>query len=126
MNGREVAIPLTAEGVALASFADLCETPLGPADYLEIASRFHTIVLKGIPRMGAQMRNEAKRFMTLIDALYEAKTNLICSAAAPPDDLYGEGDGAFEFERAASRLIEMQSEAYMAQAHVSAVAPEAD
>ncbi len=123
VNGRQVTIPLAAEGAALASFADLCQTPLGPADYLEIASQFHTIVLKGIPLMGAHMRNEAKRFMTLIDALYEAKTNLICSAAAPPDDLYGTGDGAFEFERAASRLIEMQSEAYMAQAHVSAVAP---
>ena len=69
VNGRQVTIPLAAEGAALASFADLCQTPLGPADYLEIASQFHTIVLKGIPLMGAHMRNEAKRFMTLIDAL---------------------------------------------------------
>jgi len=99
------------------SFDDLCNKPLGPGDYLAIAKRFHTLILDGIPKMGPHNRNEAKRFVTLIDALYAAKVNFICSAEAPPTGLYTEGDGAFEFERTASRLIEMQSPEYMALPH---------
>ncbi|NQV83797.1 MAG: cell division protein ZapE [Rhodospirillales bacterium] len=117
VHGRDIVIPKAAEGVAMADFADLCEQPLGPGDYLEIARCFHTLIIKGIPRLGPDRRNEAKRFVTLIDALYEARVNLICSADAPPEALYTEGDGAFEFERTASRLMEMQSTEYMAMAH---------
>jgi cell division protein ZapE len=117
VQGREIVIPKAAEGVAMADFADLCERALGPGDYLEIARCFHTLILRGIPRLGPERRNEAKRFVTLIDALYEARVNLICSADAPPEALYLEGDGSFEFERTASRLMEMQSIEYMAMAH---------
>jgi cell division protein ZapE len=94
---------------------------LGPGDFLAIASRYHTLVLSGIPQLGPESRNAAKRFVTLIDALYDHKVNFICSAAAPPDQIYPAGDGAFEFERTVSRLIEMQSEAYMALPHGQAV-----
>ncbi|MBC8337327.1 MAG: AFG1 family ATPase [Rhodospirillales bacterium] len=117
VQGRDIVIPKAAEGVAMAGFDDLCEQPLGPGDYLEIAKCFHTLILKNIPRLGADRRNEAKRFVTLIDALYEARVNLICSADAAPEDLYPEGDGAFEFQRTVSRLMEMQSTEYMALAH---------
>ncbi|MDA1090821.1 MAG: cell division protein ZapE [Proteobacteria bacterium] len=117
VQGRDVVIPKVAEGVAMAGFDDLCEKPLGAGDYLEIAACFHTLVLKGIPKLGSEKRNEAKRFVTLIDALYEAKVNLICSADAPAEALYTEGDGAFEFERTVSRLMEMQSADYMALPH---------
>lgn len=119
VNGRQVVMPKAAEGVAFCSFADLCDVALGPSDYLEIASRFHTLILSRIPRLGPQNRNQAKRFVTLIDALYEAKVNLLCSADVPPQELYVEGDGAFEFERTVSRLMEMQSETYMALPHES-------
>ena len=119
VDGRRVELELAAEGAALTGFPDLCALPLGAGDYLTIASLYHTVVLKGIPRLGPENRNEAKRFVTLIDALYEHKVNLICSADAPPDELYTEGDGAFEFQRTASRLFEMQTEAYMSQPHVS-------
>ena len=117
INGREVEIPKTAKGVAYSTFQDLCAKPLGPGDYLVLAERFHTVVVSGIPVMGPQNRNEAKRFVTLIDALYEAKVNFICSAEALPPELYIKGDGAFEFERTVSRLIEMQSSDYMALSH---------
>jgi cell division protein ZapE len=117
VNGREVQIAKTAEGVAFVEFDELCAKPLGPGDYLAIAGRFHTLMISGIPKLGPHNRNEAKRFVTLIDALYEAKVNLICTAAVPPIELYTEGDGAFEFERTVSRLMEMQSADYIAQAH---------
>lgn len=113
VQGRNLDIPLSAEGVAMMSFVDLCEKPLGAADYLAIANRYHTVVLSGIPKLGPTRHNEAKRFVTLIDTLYEYKVNLICSAAAAPDQLYTEGEGAFEFQRTVSRLIEMQSEDYI-------------
>lgn len=122
VNGRSITIDETVEGVALISFSELCEQPLGPADYLAIAQRFHTILLRGIPMMGPENRNEAKRFVTLIDALYEARVNLVCSAQAPPELLYEQGDGAFEFERTVSRLMEMQSEDYIAQPHLGKIA----
>ncbi len=117
VNGRSVDIAKTAEGVAFVTFEDVCAKPLGPGDYLAIAERFHTLMISGIPKLGAHNRNEAKRFVTLIDALYEAKVNLICAAAVPPSELYTEGDGAFEFERTVSRLMEMQSADYIAQPH---------
>ncbi len=117
VNGREVHIAKTAEGVAFVDFDELCAKPLGPGDYLAIAGRFHTLMVSGIPKLGPHNRNEAKRFVTLIDALYEAKVNLICTAAVPPIELYTEGDGAFEFERTVSRLMEMQSTDYIAQPH---------
>ncbi len=117
IQGRDIHFPRTAEGIAYTSFTELCEQPLGPGDYLAIAARFHTIILTDIPKLGPENRNEAKRFVTLIDALYEAKVNLICSAAEQPQNLYTEGDGAFEFERTVSRLMEMQSPEYISQGH---------
>ena len=117
VQGRKVVIPHAAYGVARASFADLCAAALGPADYLTISRAFHTLVLDGVPHLTPEKRNEAKRFVTLIDALYEAKTKLVVSAAAPPETLYPEGDGAFEFERTVSRLNEMQSDEYLALGH---------
>ncbi len=108
VRGRRIVIPQAAEDAGRASFAALCEQPLGPGDYLEIAGLFTTFFLDDVPRLGWAKHNEAKRFVTLIDALYEARVRLYCSADAPPDELYVEGEGAFEFGRTASRLIEMQ------------------
>ncbi len=113
VQGREVEFPRMADGVMFAAFADLCERPLGPADYAAIADRCHTLVLSGIPRLGPKRHNEAHRFVTLIDTLYEHKVNLVCSADAPAESLYTEGTGAFEFQRTVSRLIEMQSDDYI-------------
>jgi len=113
VNGRELDIPLAADGVAMIGFNDLCGQALGPGDYLAVAARYHTLLLYDIPQMGPENRNEAKRFVTLIDALYENGVNLVCSAAASPSELYTQGDGSFEFERTASRLMEMQSEEYL-------------
>lgn len=117
VQGRHVDIGLAVDGTAFSRFSDLCEQPLGAADYLAIAGKYHTVVLAGIPRLGPTRHNEAKRFVVLIDALYEHKVNLICSADTAPETLYTEGEGAFEFQRTASRLIEMQSEDYMAAPH---------
>ena len=116
IKGRQVRVP-SAGGVARKSFDDLCGQPLGPADYLAIAERYHTLILDDIPRMGEELKSEARRFVTLIDALYEARVNLICSADAPPQELYVEGEGVFEFERLVSRLMEMQSKDYISLAH---------
>jgi cell division protein ZapE len=117
VNGRDVHLPRTAEGVAFARFSELCDRPLGAGDYLAFAECFHTLVLADIPRMSPAKRDQAKRFVTLIDALYDAKVKLVCSAEAGPTELYTAGDGAFEFERTTSRLIEMQSPEYMALPH---------
>ena len=114
VGGRELRVEREAAGVARFSFEELCARPLGAADYLEIAERFHTVLLENVPRLSPSMREEAARFRTLIDALYEAKVKLIMSADARPDVLYPAGDQSFEFERTASRLMEMQSEAYLA------------
>ncbi len=119
VHDRRLEMPRTADGVLFSTFDDLCGKARGPGDYLAIAARYHTVVVAGIPRLKPQKRDEAKRFVTLIDALYEAKTNLVCAADAPPEALYETGDGSFEFQRTASRLIEMQSEAYMAAPHVT-------
>ena len=114
VNGRELVVEREAAGVARFSFEELCARPLGAADYLAIARRFHTVLLDRTPRLSPDKRNEAKRFVTLIDTLYEARTKLVMSADAEPQDLYPAGDGAFEFERTASRLIEMRSHDYLA------------
>ncbi|MGA0541060.1 cell division protein ZapE [Neotabrizicola sp. VNH66] len=109
VNGRETELPRFANGVGRASFWDLCAKPLGPGDYLAIAQAVRVLILEDIPQLSSSNFNQAKRFVTLIDALYEAKVRVICSAADVPERLYVEGEGAFEFERTASRLREMQS-----------------
>jgi cell division protein ZapE len=114
VKGRPLVIPRVARGVAWFSFADLCANPLGTADYLAIAERFAAVIVEGIPRLSPQERNEARRFNILIDTLYEARTLLIASAEVPPEKIYPTGDGTFEFRRTVSRLIEMQSEEYIA------------
>ncbi len=114
VGGRALRAARTAGGVARFTFDELCARPLGPADYIEIAEVFHTVLLEHIPKLTPSMREEAARFRTLVDALYEAKVKLIASADAQPDALYPAGDQSFEFERTASRLMEMRSEAYLA------------
>lgn len=108
VNGRSIDLPRFANGVGRATFWDLCSRPLGPGDFLAIAQAVRVLILEDIPQLSASNYNEAKRLVTLIDALYEAKVRLICSAADVPERLYLEGTGAFEFERTASRLREMQ------------------
>jgi cell division protein ZapE len=110
VKGRDVEIPKFRNGVGRAGFHALCGQPLGPADYLAVADAVKVLMLDDIPTLGRSNFNEAKRFVTLIDALYEARVRLVCSAAAKPEMLYLEGEGTFEFERTASRLREMQSE----------------
>ena len=117
LMGRKIAIPEQAKGVARFAFNDLCAQPLAAADYLAIAKRYHTLVVNEIPCMGPQQRNEARRFAVLVDVLYDNKIKLGCAAEASPDALYPEGDGTFEFARTASRLMEMQSEDYVALPH---------
>lgn len=119
VKGRTISVPKAARGVALVDFTELCGNPLGAEDYLTLAQRYHTIVLNGVPRLNESLRNEAKRFMTLIDALYEHGCNLIMAADAAPHDLYREGTHAFEFERAVSRLMEMQSTEYRDRGHMA-------
>jgi len=113
VQGRDLTLENTAAGTARTNFDRLCGQALGAADYLKLATSFQTLILERVPVMGRDMRNEAKRFVTLVDALYETRTKLIMSAAAEPDALYIKGDGAFEFERTASRLIEMRSQDYL-------------
>ncbi|MGZ8189696.1 MAG: cell division protein ZapE [Methylococcaceae bacterium] len=111
--GHEIFLTAAHEKIALSSFDDLCMQPLGSADYLAIASEFSTLIMANIPKLTAEKRNEAKRFVTLIDVLYEHKVKLICTAEVSAQALYIEGDGVFEFRRTVSRLIEMQSEGYL-------------
>lgn len=117
VKGRTLKVARAARGAARFGFDELCAKPLGPSDYMAIARHYTTLFIDRIPRMGADMRNEARRFAILIDTLYEMKTKLLCSADGEPDALYTDGDGAFEFERTASRLVEMRSEAYLAAEH---------
>jgi cell division protein ZapE len=112
--GHALKVPRTARGVAWFTFHELCGGTLGPADYLELCRRFRTFVLEGVPRLTPAQRDEAKRFNTFIDTLYDARGRIVVSADAPPDQLYTAGDGAFEFQRTASRLHEMQSADYLA------------
>ncbi|HVB17541.1 MAG TPA: cell division protein ZapE [Stellaceae bacterium] len=111
---RELAVPRAARDVAWFGFDELCARPLAAADYLAIAERYAAVIVDGIPRLSPRQRNEAQRFHILIDALYEARTLFVCSAAAPPEEIYMAGDGALEFQRTVSRLHEMQSEDYVA------------
>jgi cell division protein ZapE len=117
VQGRTLFVPKAARGVAVFSFKRLCANPLGSADYLAIARAYHTVIMVAIPRLSKEKRNEAKRFVTFIDALYENGVKFLCSAEVPPADLYPLGDGSFEFERTVSRLMEMQSEDYLARGH---------
>ena len=116
-GGRTLRVPKGLKGVAVFSFKKLVGQPRGAADYLAIAQRFHTVILVGIPVMTREMRNEAARFVTLIDALYEHRVKLLAAADAEPAGLYPEGDGSFEFQRTASRLEEMRSAEYLAEGH---------
>ncbi len=111
---RSLAVPRAARSVAWFSFADLCAKPLAAVDYLAIAGKFTTVIVEAIPRLVPEQRDAARRFNILIDTLYEARTLLIASAAVPPGEIYAAGDGTFEFRRTVSRLIEMQSEDYIA------------
>jgi cell division protein ZapE len=111
--GRKVHFPHAAGGLLKASFASLCSVALGPNDYVALAERFHTVFLEDVPRLTPDRREEARRFVILVDALYEARTHLIVLAEAEPVRLYPEGDGAFEFERTASRLQEMRSAGWL-------------
>jgi cell division protein ZapE len=117
IQGRTLRVPKSLKGVAVFSFKKLCGEARGSADYLAIARRFHTVILVGIPVLGPENRNEAARFVSLIDALYEYKVKLLAAADAEPEDLYPSGDGRFEFQRTVSRLEEMRSEAYLAEGH---------
>ncbi|WP_336959812.1 cell division protein ZapE [Sphingobium aquiterrae] len=116
-GGRTLHVPKSLKGVAVFSFKRLCAEARGAPDYLAIARRYHSVIIVGIPVLGPENRNEAARFVTLIDSLYEYKVKLLASADAEPTRLYPTGDGAFEFERTVSRLMEMQSDDYLAQGH---------
>ncbi|MBI0434309.1 cell division protein ZapE [Roseomonas sp. KE0001] len=117
--GRRVEIPQAVGGVARAEFDDLCGKPLGPADYLALATHYHTLVLDGVPRLGPDNFDRARRFITLIDTLYEHRCKLVASAAAVPDRLYEQGENAAMFQRTASRLVEMQSHDYLGLPHLT-------
>ena len=116
-GGRTLHVPKSLKGVAVFSFKRLCGEARGAADYLSVARHYHTVIIVGIPRLSPEKRNEAARFVTLIDALYEYRVKLLASADARPDDLYTTGDGSFEFERTASRLNEMLSDDWLDQGH---------
>jgi cell division protein ZapE len=113
VKGRRLHVPLAAMGVARFSFSELCERPLGALDFLRIAHAFHTLLVEGIPVLGPSRRDIARRFATLIDTLYDNRVCLIASAEAEPAALYPSGEGAELFQRTASRLMEMRSEAYL-------------
>jgi cell division protein ZapE len=125
VGARRLTVPRAARRVAWFDFETLCEQPLGAADYLALTEHFHTVILADVPRLTPDKRNEARRFITLVDALYDRRVNLIIGAAAHPQDLYPAGDGAFEFQRTVSRLMEMQSRAYIDSAKIEG-APAAD
>jgi cell division protein ZapE len=116
-DGRTLIVPKSLKGVGVFSFKRLCAEARGASDYLAIARHYHSVILVGIPKLGPEKRNEAARFVTLIDALYEYKVKLIVTADAEPDALYTHGDGRFEFERTVSRLMEMQSQDYLVLGH---------
>jgi cell division protein ZapE len=116
-GGRRLHVPKSLKGVAVFSFKRLCGEARGAADYLAVARTYHTVILVGVPILGPEKRNEAARFVTLIDALYEWHCKLFVAADAPPQLLYPQGDGSFEFQRTVSRLLEMQSADYLAAGH---------
>jgi cell division protein ZapE len=116
--GRELVVPQASDGVARFDFDHLCNTALGAGDYLAIATNFHTLVLDGIPRLSPENYDQARRFIVLVDTLYDQRVKLIASADATPDQLYQRGENAKMFERTASRLDEMQSEDWLGLAHL--------
>jgi cell division protein ZapE len=116
-GGRLLHVPKSLKGVAVFSFKRLCAEARGASDYLAIARRYHSVIIVGIPQLGPECRNEAARFTTLIDAFYEHKVKLIATAQVDAAALYEAGDGRFEFERTISRLVEMQSQEYLAEGH---------
>ncbi len=122
VQGRTLFVPKAARGVAVFSFKRLCANPLGSADYLTIARTFHTVIMVAIPQFNKENSDQATRFVTFIDALYEHGVKFLCSAAVPPQALYTTGESSFEFERTVSRLMEMQSESYLARGHGKTVA----
>jgi len=118
VQGRSLKIPLAAAGVARFDFAALCEAPLGPGDYLALATHYNALVLDGVPRLSTARFDAARRFVTLIDVLYDHRVKLVASADAGPDGLYPAGEGAAAFQRTASRLVEMQGDPWWRQPHV--------
>jgi cell division protein ZapE len=116
--GRTLMIPVAAGGVARCNFADLCGTALGAGDYLAIATRFHALLLDDIPRLSPDNYDEARRFIVLVDTLYDHRVKLVASADATPEKLYQRGENARMFERTASRLDEMQSIDWLEQPHL--------
>ena len=121
IKGRTIDVPRAALGAARFTFSNLCEKPLGAADYLKIAQTFHTLFIDDIPLLVGEKRNEAKRFINLIDALYDSRVKLVATAAKPPHELNVSLNNveAFEFDRTVSRLIEMQSDSYLAEPHAA-------
>jgi len=119
LKGRTLAVPRAAHGVAWFPFEELCAKPLGAADYLALATHYHTVIIDGVPKLTESRRNEAKRFITLIDALYEHKAYAVIAAEAAPDRLNASDTHAFEFDRTVSRLMEMQSADYLGQHHLT-------
>ncbi len=117
VQGRTLFVPKAARGVAVFSFKRLCANPLGSADYLAIARTYHTVIMVAIPQFNKENSDEARRFITFIDALYEHNVKFLCSAAVPLQSLHIEGSASFEFERTISRLMEMQSEDYLTRGH---------
>ncbi|MGY8985669.1 MAG: AFG1/ZapE family ATPase, partial [Sphingomonadales bacterium] len=117
IGGRSLHVPKSSKGVAVFSFKRLCDKPLAAADYLAISWAYHTVFIVAIPKLDKNKRDQAKRFVMLIDTLYENNVKLICSAEVYPQYLYPKGDGSFEFKRTISRLIEMQSQEYLARGH---------
>lgn len=112
VKGRKIKVDQAANGCARFPFSELCEKPHGAEDYIAITKKYHTVFLEGIPKLGYDRRNEAKRLMNLVDALYEARARVIITAATKPERLYSGDDHSYEFERTISRLLEMQSEGY--------------
>ena len=116
---RRLDVPRQAEGVAWFDFDELCARPLGAADYLAIATHFNTVLIDAVPILSPDQRDQARRFVTLIDELYEHRVNVVIAAAAAPERLYPSGDGSFDFERTISRLNEMQSVDYLSRPHLT-------
>ncbi len=119
VQGRRLAVPKCVPGVARFHFDELCRSPLAAADYLTLATHFHTLFVDEIPKLADDERDVARRFIVLIDSLYEHRVKLICTAEVPPDQIHRTGQAALEFRRTASRLIEMQSADYLAAEHLT-------
>jgi cell division protein ZapE len=119
VSGRRLAIPSAAASVARFGFGPLCEAALGAGDYLAIATHFHALVLDAVPILGGERQDATRRFIVLVDALYDHRVKLVASAAAEPDALCPDGAWAAAFQRTASRLVEMQGEAWLGLPHLT-------